>query len=51
MADGPSHSAEFPVGIDPAHLGSATREVGNEEAPPLAPNATLAWIGKSGLSA
>ncbi len=47
MADGPSHSAEFPVGIDPAHLGSATREVGNEEAPPLAPNATLAWIGKS----
>jgi xanthine dehydrogenase YagR molybdenum-binding subunit len=38
---------KYPLGIDPAALGEVERNVPAGEAPPLAPNADLAWIGKS----
>ena len=38
---------KYPVGIDPVALGEAERRVPTDEAPPLAPNADLKWIGKS----
>ncbi len=38
---------KYPVGIDPAALSEAERQVPAEEAPPLPPNAGLVWIGKS----
>jgi xanthine dehydrogenase YagR molybdenum-binding subunit len=47
MARGDTHLQKHPVGIDPAALSEAERQVPAEEAPPLPPNASLAWIGKS----
>jgi xanthine dehydrogenase YagR molybdenum-binding subunit len=38
---------KFPFGFDPLALGEIERNVPADEAPPLAPNAKLAWIGKS----
>src|SRR5450759_5921184 len=47
MASGDTRSQKHPLGIDPAALGEVERLVPADEAPPLAPNANLVWIGKS----
>ncbi|MGZ5660487.1 MAG: hypothetical protein ACXWG6_03925, partial [Usitatibacter sp.] len=47
MADDGTQLRKYPVGIDPAALGEAERRVPADEAPALAPNAQLNWIGKS----
>ncbi len=47
MASGDTRAQKHPVGIDPAALGEVERRVSADEAPPLAPNANLVWIGKS----
>jgi xanthine dehydrogenase YagR molybdenum-binding subunit len=47
MASNDTHLQKYPVGIDPAALGETERSVPADEAPPLPPNADLAWIGKS----
>ena len=46
MASGDTRLQKHPAGIDPAALGEVERRVPADEAPPLAPNANLAWIGK-----
>jgi xanthine dehydrogenase YagR molybdenum-binding subunit len=46
MAGGDTHLQKYPAGIDPAALGEVERIVPADEAPPLPPNAGLAWIGK-----
>jgi xanthine dehydrogenase YagR molybdenum-binding subunit len=47
MADGGTRTQKHPVGIVPGALREIERSVPADEAPPLAPNAQLAWIGKS----
>ena len=47
MADGDTRVQKHPAGIVPGTLGEIERRVPADEAPPLAPNAKLAWIGKS----
>ncbi|MGZ5113635.1 MAG: xanthine dehydrogenase family protein molybdopterin-binding subunit [Usitatibacter sp.] len=47
MASEDTQLRKYPSGIDPAALGEVERSVPGAEAPPLAPNADLAWIGKS----
>ncbi len=47
VTSGDTRLQTYPVGIDPAALGHAERSVPTDEAPPLPPNADLAWIGKS----
>lgn len=47
MAAGDLRTQKYPAGIDPANLAEIERRVSADEAPPLAPNAKLAWIGKS----
>lgn len=47
MAADETQLRKYPVGIDPAALGEAERRVPADEAPALAPNADLKWIGKS----
>ena len=42
-----TQTRRYPFGIDPSGLGTVEREVLAGEAPPLAPNAELVWIGKS----
>jgi xanthine dehydrogenase YagR molybdenum-binding subunit len=46
MASGDMRSQKHPLGIGPAALGEVERRVSADEAPPLAPNANLVWIGK-----
>jgi xanthine dehydrogenase YagR molybdenum-binding subunit len=46
MADGAARTQKHPLGIVPGALAEIEREVPPGEAPPLAPNAQLAWIGK-----
>jgi xanthine dehydrogenase YagR molybdenum-binding subunit len=47
MANGDTRTQKHPAGIDPAALGEVERRVSADEAPPLAPNAKLAWVGRS----
>ena len=47
MAISDTHVQKYPLGIGPAPLGEVERSVPTDEAPPLARNADLAWIGKS----
>jgi xanthine dehydrogenase YagR molybdenum-binding subunit len=47
VASSDTHLENYPVGFDPAALGQVERQVPTDEAPPLPPNAALAWIGKS----
>ncbi|HUL96743.1 MAG TPA: xanthine dehydrogenase family protein molybdopterin-binding subunit [Usitatibacter sp.] len=47
MAGDDTQLRNYPSGIDPAALGEVQRQVPADEAPPLAPNAQLAWVGKS----
>ena len=42
-----TRAQKHPVGLIPGELGEIERQVPEDEAPPLAPNAQLAWIGKS----
>ncbi len=46
MAIGDTRLQEYPTGIVPGPLGRTERRVPAGEAPPLAPNADLVWIGK-----
>ena len=46
MASGDTRMQKHPVGILPGTLAEVERRVPVDEAPPLAPNAQLAWIGK-----
>ena len=46
MPGDPTRTQREPFGLLPGALGEAERQVGGDEAPPLAPNAALAWIGK-----
>jgi xanthine dehydrogenase YagR molybdenum-binding subunit len=46
MAAGDTRAQKHPVGLDPLALSEIERRVPADEAPPLAPNAKLAWIGK-----
>jgi xanthine dehydrogenase YagR molybdenum-binding subunit len=46
MSSGDTRTLKHPVGFDPLALGEIERRVPADEAPPLAPNAKLAWIGK-----
>ena len=46
MAAGDTQSRKFPAGIGPVVTGEVERQVPAGEAPPLPPNAALAWIGK-----
>ena len=41
-----ARAQKHPLGIVPGELGEIERQVPEDEAPPLAPNARLAWIGK-----
>ena len=47
MAAGDTRVQKHPAGIVPGTLSEIERRVPADEAPPLAPNAELAWIGKS----
>ena len=47
MAAGDTRVQKHPAGIVPGTLREIERRVPADEAPPLAPNAKLAWIGKS----
>jgi xanthine dehydrogenase YagR molybdenum-binding subunit len=47
MVSSDTHVQKYPLGIGPAPLGEVERSVPTDEAPPLARNADLAWIGKS----
>ncbi|HUL94120.1 MAG TPA: xanthine dehydrogenase family protein molybdopterin-binding subunit [Burkholderiales bacterium] len=47
MADDGTRTQKHKVGMVPGTLGEIERRVSADEAPPLAPNAQLAWIGKS----
>lgn len=47
MATSDTLLQKYPVGIDTVKLGEVERRVSADEAPPLPPNADLAWIGKS----
>ena len=49
MAAGDTRVQKHPAGIVPGTLGEIERRVPADEAPPLGPNAKLAWIGKSVL--
>ena len=46
MAAGDMREQKYPVGLDPSALAEVERRVAADEAPPLPPNAKLAWIGK-----
>ena len=47
MANGETRVQRYPVGLVPGPLSEVERVVSVDEAPPLGPNAGLAWIGKS----
>ena len=47
MAADDTRLQDHPAGIAGVTLGTVQRRVAADEAPPLAPNAGLAWIGKS----
>jgi xanthine dehydrogenase YagR molybdenum-binding subunit len=46
MASDDTRSQKHPVGIYPGTLAEVERSVSADEAPPLAPNGSLTWIGK-----
>src|SRR5450631_4513862 len=47
MERGDTRTYGFPAGVGSLPADRVEREVASDEAPPLAPNGELAWIGKS----